>query len=224
MAEEFDYHASQYGNIIRESLGSFGNDLDFLRRRKGVITRAMCSKFPKRILDFGCGVGGNFTQLLESFPGAALAGCDVSEKSLELAAQVAPSAVLYPLGKTFPPSNSFDLVFVSGVFHHVPPEKRSEVMGHLAELLAPGGTLIIIEHNPANPFTRKVVSRCAFDVGVTLLWPVEIEAMARQSGLTHIRRRYISFVPSILAPLAWIEFFFRMVPLGGQYVCAACKN
>ena len=50
----------------------------------------------------------------------------------------------------------FDLVFVAGVFHHIPPEERQGAADAVAAHMAPGGSLVVFEHNPYNPVTRKL--------------------------------------------------------------------
>jgi hypothetical protein len=60
------------------------------------------------------------------------------------------------------------------VLHHVPPADREALLARVATKLAPGGKLVVFEHNPWNPLTRKVVAECAFDADAVLLPPTEI--------------------------------------------------
>jgi 2-polyprenyl-3-methyl-5-hydroxy-6-metoxy-1,4-benzoquinol methylase len=47
---------------------------------------------------------------------------------------------------------TFDLIFMKEVFHHLEP--RDRIVSKLAELLAPGGTLVVIEPNAWNPLIQ----------------------------------------------------------------------
>lgn len=224
MSQDFDDYAEDYEALLRQSLGAAGGDLEFFRQRKAATAkRLLRAAPPRRILEYGCGTGGNLPHLAAAFPGAAVAGGDISEKSLEQAAAAAPGATLYHLGRDALPAGSFDLVFVAGVLHHVPSPARRAVMAAMADALAPGGRLLVFEHNPANPLTRRIVARCPFDAGVALLPPAEAEGLARGAGLGGARRRYVSFVPPALAPLATLEVLLTWLPLGGQYCVLAQK-
>ena len=224
MTQDFDDYATDYEALLRQSLGAAGGDLEFFRQRKASLAKRLLRAAPPgRILEYGCGTGGNLPHLAAAFPGAAVAGGDISEKSLEQAAAAAPGATLYHLGRDAVPAASFDLVFVAGVLHHVPGAARGAVMAAMAAALAPGGRLLVFEHNPANPLTRRIVARCPFDAGVTLVSPSEAEALARSAGLGRLARRYVSFVPPALAPLAGLEIFLTWLPLGGQYCLSAVK-
>ena len=224
MTQDFDDYAADYEALLRQSLGAAGGDLEFFRQRKAAVAaRLLRDAPPRRILEYGCGTGGNLPHLAAAFPGAAVAGGDISEKSLEQAATAAPGATLYHLGRDAVPAGAFELVFVAGVLHHVPGVARGAVMAAMAAALAPGGRLLVFEHNPANPLTRRIVARCPFDAGVTLLPPAETETLALAAGLGRVRRRYISFVPPALAPLAGLEILLTWLPLGGQYCLSAVK-
>jgi len=222
--EDFDAFAASYDDLLRQSLGAVGGDLDYFRRRKAVIVRALLPTAPRRILEYGCGTGGNLAHLARIFPGASLCGCDISEKSLEEAAGIAPGAEMILLGRDALPTRHFDLVFVANVLHHVPPPVRPTVTTAMADALAPGGALCVFEHNPANPVTRRIVARCPFDRDATLLPPAETLALVRGAGLDATTRRYISFFPPSLAALAPFEQLLTWLPLGGQYVIAARQS
>ena len=224
MTQDFDDYAADYEALLRRSLGAAGGDLEFFRQRKAALAKRLFRDAPpRRILEYGCGTGGNLPHLAAAFPGASVSGGDISEKSLEQAAVVAPGATLYDLGRGGVPAGAFDLVFVAGVLHHVPGAARGAVVAAMAEALAPGGRLLVFEHNPANPLTRRIVARCPFDVGVTLSPPAEAKALAQSAGLGRLLVRYVSFVPPALAPLAGLERFLTWLPLGGQYCLSAVK-
>jgi SAM-dependent methyltransferase len=67
------------------------------------------------------------------------------------------------------PDSKFDLVIVSCVFHHIPPQDRQMAIRHCCSRLKEGGRFIIFEHNPINPVMRHLVKNCPFDVDAVLL-------------------------------------------------------
>ncbi len=70
---------------------------------------------------------------------------------------------------------AFDLVWLSGVWMHVPPEERKRAMRKIATLLKPGGRLVMtLRHGPAAedrpmwPVDAHEVERLGLDFGLTL--------------------------------------------------------
>ena len=69
----------------------------------------------------------------------------------------------------------FDLVWLSGVWMHIPPEDRPRAMRKLATLLKPGGRLVLtLRHGPAPegrpmwPVDANEVERLGLDHGLAL--------------------------------------------------------
>ncbi|WP_270937874.1 methyltransferase domain-containing protein [Falsiroseomonas oryzae] len=66
---------------------------------------------------------------------------------------------------------AFDLVWLSGVWQHIPPEDRARAMRKLATLLKPGGRIVLtLRHGPAPPDRP--------------MWPVDAHEVERL-GLDH---------------------------------------
>jgi hypothetical protein len=91
----------------------------------------------------------------------------------------------------------------------------------MRRVLRPGGLALIVEHNPLNPITRLVVSRCAFDEDAVLLRIGESEQLLRTARLEPVERRYILIVPSDSGPAQRLERAFGGLPFGAQYFVAA---
>ncbi|MDX6449784.1 MAG: polyisoprenyl-phosphate glycosyltransferase, partial [Gaiellaceae bacterium] len=128
-------------------------------------------------------------------------------------------------GKTLPfADQSFDLAFAVNVFHHVDPPDRAALAAELARVVRPGGIVAVFEHNPLNPLTRLVVSRCEFDAGVELLSTREVSALLTRAGLQPVERRYILFFPWRAAFLQRLEARLGPVPLGAQHLTAARRS
>ena len=98
---------------------------------------------PGKAVDLGCGNGRNAVFLAKS--GFFVEGVDYSRMAVEWAAQRANEAradVLLHNASVFDVSlqpASYDLVYDSGCFHHMPPHRRSSYIALVAAALKPGG-------------------------------------------------------------------------------------
>ena len=219
---DFDDFAHDYKEIIDKQISFFQIGSDYFAKYKVSVVKRLLQHKPKNILEFGCGIGGNIKYLLKTFPFAAVTGCDLSQKSLSVAAQDNPDAEFCMLPKiATPDSTKFDLIFVANVFHHISPQERGDTIDLLKHLTTPDGEIFLFEHNPYNPVTRHLVNTCPFDADAKLLKPKEIISLLERAGFSIIRRDFILFFPSALRLLRPIERHLSFIPLGGQYVVQA---
>lgn len=232
---EFDAHAQGYDGGMDNGLKLLagGGADDFV----AVKVRWLLRRFPElktdprlSILDYGCGLGTLLRLLRASGVAGQLAGTDVSGGMLREAVRIWPSATPSPLFRlqsgaaTFLPTASYDLIVISAVLHHVPPEQRTEVYRELQRLPRPGGRLVVFEHNPWNPVTRHVVARTPIDRDAILLPMPEVTAALRTGGWRNIHTSHLMFLPPRLGSLATaVERMFGWLPIGGQYAVTACK-
>jgi SAM-dependent methyltransferase len=87
---------------------------------------------------------------------------------------------------------AFDLVWLSGVWMHVPPADRPRAMRKLATLVKPGGRLIItLRHGPAPedrpmwPVTAHEVERLGLELGLALRVATDrADDLGRRPGIT----------------------------------------
>jgi SAM-dependent methyltransferase len=166
------------------------------------------------VLDYGCGTGPLTEKLAASF--TDVAGYDPSGASLAEARRRAPSATFYDDPGAIP-RGGFGLVVLANVLHHVPPPERPALLSRLVGHLQPGtGRLVVFEHNPYNPLTRRAVATCEFDDDAILLGPVEVTRLLAWSGLADVRRRFIVFFPRALAALRGLEPHLGWLPAGAQ--------
>lgn len=81
--------------------------------------------------------------------------------------------------------------------------------------------MILFEHNPLNPLTRKIVRECPFDKGVTLIPAFRMKRLALRAfgSVRNVRIRYTIFFPrkGIFKKLLPLERKLWWLPLGGQY-------
>jgi SAM-dependent methyltransferase len=115
----------------------------------------------------------------------------------------------------------FDVSFAVCVLHHVGPPDRLGLVAEAARVTRPGGLVLVFEHNPLNPLTRRVVRDCAFDEGAELLGRRELERLYRGAGLEVLGVEYLLFFPWRADTL---ERALRRLPFGAQYVVAGAPN
>ena len=219
---DFDRFVGNYNDLLKEGTAFFSaRDAYFAEYKIQWLVRHLKSA-PSRVLEYGCGIGRNIRYLKDAFPDAKIIGSDIANESLAVAREENPT-VDFILERDFSLANDdrFDLIFVAGVFHHIPADERSEAMVSLRSRLRTGGQLIVYEHNPYNPVTQRIVSTCPYDEGVVLLKPKELSRLMSASGFSVMNTQYCLFVPPSLRWLTWLEPHLGWLPLGGQYVMQA---
>lgn len=225
---EFDKFAEEYLATHKANLAVTGEEPDYFARYKIVEVarrlRAMGAA-PRRILDFGCGIGNSAPHLRQAFPNAQITGVDVSEKSLAVARSRFPEAAefrAYAPGEAPPaPAEGYDLIFSACVFHHIEAEEHPSILRQLRERLAPTGAMAIFEHNPLNPVSRYIVATCPFDENAVLIPASEFARRQRQAGFRRVGVTFTGFFPGALRALRPIEPMMGKIPFGAQYYTLA---
>jgi len=90
--------------------------------------------------------------------------------------------------------------------------------------LQPNGAVLIIEHNPFNPVTRRIIARCAFDADAVLLRCSETMRLIRSAGAVIAGRRYIGFSPLRSTLIEQAERAIGWLPIGAQYCVWGVKS
>lgn len=217
-APKFDDYAEEYGRLLEDSIQSSGESHAYFHAYKVDCIRRLGLDPTLPLLDFGCGVGSLTEHLASAF--GNVAGYDPSRKSLELARKRLPQITFYEDTQQLD-DGRFGAAVLSGVLHHVRPAERRDLLAMVRKKLAPGGKLIVFEHNPWNPLTRRAVQACAFDDDAILLWPWELRRLSRASGYRDVQLEYIVFFPHWLARLRPIEPRLRWLFLGAQTMTVA---
>jgi hypothetical protein len=118
------------------------------------------------------------------------------------------------------PREHYGAVVLANVLHHIRPAERPSLVQSMEPLLACGGRLVVFEHNPLNPLTRRVVAICKFDVNAELLYSWQVKRLLRESArLSDVRLDYIVFFPRSLRFARPMEPQLSRLPLGAQ-MCA----
>ena len=219
----FDDYTSNYNSLLRESTGFFSESEAYFARYKVDILRSEAPATTKRLLEYGCGIGRNIPFLRDAFPEAAIAGSDISSASLEIAREENPGVEFFVEQAGSKSVSNYDVIFIAGVFHHIHVKERAAVMKTIFQRLAPGGAVIIFEHNPFNPVTRRIVNDCPYDKDAVLLRPSELKRILANAGLSVCHSEYCLFVPPAFSVLLPLEAKLGWLPLGGQYWVKATR-
>lgn len=220
---DFDDYTENYNQLLKEGTSFFSANEEYFARYKVDLVRKQVHSPVRRLLEYGCGIGRNMPFLQQAFPNAVMVGTDISSASLEIARRDNMGIEFFLENKNAEPVNLFDVIFVAGVFHHIPVAQRIEVAKTLFNRLTPNGQLFIFEHNPYNPVTRHIVSNCPYDKDAVLLKPSELKKILSEAALIVEHMAYCLFVPPNLSILARMESKLGWLPLGGQYWVQASR-
>jgi SAM-dependent methyltransferase len=227
-SNEFDaYDEKTYRDAVERSIGFSGTGLDFFTRAKvrkllGIAARRVGDPRGLSFLDIGCGPGETDRLLKGRVHG--LTGVDTSARMIEVAARRNPwaeyRAVDADAALPFATA-SFDVSFAICVLHHVETGSRARLVSEATRVTKPGGMVVIFEHNPWNPLTRRAVAGCEFDRDAVLLRRRESERLLRDAGLESVDGAYIIYFTRESARLHRVEHLLGGLPLGAQYVVSA---
>lgn len=219
----FDNYAEDYDKLLEKETSFFSKGEQYFAKYKADVARRVINHPVTDILEFGCGTGRNLPYLKEKFPYATLHGSDISAKSLEQAKKINTGVEFYLENGKEEVKHVYDLIFVAGVFHHIYPTERDQTLELIKRRLKPNGSLLIFEHNPYNPITRRIVNNCIYDEDAILLTAGEMSTLLRNNGFEVVKKCYTLFFPERLSGLSKFDHLLGWLPLGGQYFVTA-KN
>ncbi|MBE7069036.1 MAG: class I SAM-dependent methyltransferase [Ruminococcaceae bacterium] len=227
--EIFDKCSENYRAIHTENIGKVsGADSDYFSEYK---IREILDRYPEtpaKWLDLGCGDGLTAVFVRKYFPKTEYHGLDISVNSIEKANKRGLEGPLFHLydGEKIPfEDNTFDVVFMACVMHHISPGQREGILNEIRRVLKVDGKLIVFEHNTYNPVTRKLVNDCIFDNDAILVNQKEFGLLLKKTGYKNIKRRYTIFFPRKKA-FGWLlplEKHLSWCMFGGQYYYVAVK-
>ena len=224
----FNSYARNYDKIVEAAISASGESVEFFAELKGTLARnAIAPQVPSSMLDFGCGIGNTVRLLAQAFPEAVVTGVDPSQESIEVARERSSTDarrcrfVVQEKTRLPFPDESFDVGFASNVFHHIPRRDHPSWIRELRRVIRPGGIILLFEHNPFNPLTRRSVRLCEFDKGVELLRPSYTRDLLRGGGFVPEPPHYYFIFPRFLSALRPLERLVSSLPLGAQYFVRA---
>jgi predicted O-methyltransferase YrrM len=120
----------------------------------GVLTRTVAERAPRRILDVGCGAAYELAAMLAAAPQARGVGVDVDAGAVELAGRTLAErgladraevlhADVRTADRSGPLAEPFDFALLANVLYYLPMEERVGFLRGVADLLTPGGTLVV---------------------------------------------------------------------------------
>ena len=214
----FDDYADSYYKLLKDQEGTFkffAPDRYYFVKYKVDLLVKIIKTNPKYILDYGCGIGLALPYFLNNFPNSKISATDISENSLSLVSKNFPD--INVINDNNLADNSFDIIYCSGVFHHIDPENRDLVLKKLFKCLNKNGLLCVFEHNPYNPVTRKMVSSCEFDDDAELITKRNMKKLMEISSFEILKANYALFFPKVLSKFNILEPYLGWLPFGGQY-------
>jgi len=220
----FDEYANNYNKILQEQHKLFGNIEYYGEYKIKIMRKILQYQEYINILEYGCGTGRNLKYLKKYFPASNLYAIDISKESMNIAKRENPFTKILTIDEFNKMSDFFDLIFIAGVFHHIEPSSREEVVKNLQFVLRYSGKIVVFEHNPYNFLTRKMVRECEFDQDAILLTKKELIKLFKILGFKPIYSRYCLFFPPRLKFLSFLENFLGWLPLGGQYFVVFNKS
>jgi SAM-dependent methyltransferase len=239
---EFDSYANFYETLHNENLALVGAEShEFLYAKlnwcgRFAVKLFKSNSFAKTFLDYGCGTGRFGLEFYKYFDKSwAYVGVDPSQACIEEAqAQFASRSsqssqsnrnpLFFNLESWSESAVLYDFILVACVLHHIEQQERPSVLRRLWKVLRPGGVILIWEHNPWNPVTRKIVKDCAFDRDARLVSIAEMSRLWQQAiNEDETGYRFVTFFPGVLRRLQPLEHLLGWLPLGGQWVFWAKK-
>jgi len=181
---EFDKFADEYRAMHAANIRLSGEDPEYFAEYKIVDIAAELARaaiVPRRVLDFGAGVGYSVPFFARHLPAARLTCLDVSRKSLDVGVAQHGGAADFEHfdGREIPfEDGTFDAALASCVFHHIPHVEHVALLGEIRRVLRPGGSLLFAEHGLAsdpriarwqhrlNPLWRRFSGGCNMDRAV----------------------------------------------------------
>jgi|SoiMethySBSTD1v2_1073268.scaffolds.fasta_scaffold12717_6 SAM-dependent methyltransferase len=225
---QFDTIAPSYRQSILPWMKITGESLEFYARcRIQWTSRKLKAQGirPKRIMDFGCGVGGAIPFLQEEFGASTeIIGVDVSRNSLELAAsKYASDRVTFEYLDHHSPKQNLDLVYCNGVFHHLHGSERDVAAKYVRDCLRPDGYFALWENNPWNPLMRYNMSHAEIDKDAEPIPAISGRKIVTRNGFDLISTEHLFIFPALLGFLRPLESLARSIPIGAQYVLFSRK-
>lgn len=225
MRKHFDQIASEYDESIPEHIRAH-----YLKKRARLLTREFSTKCdgsaisPERLkemefLDVGCGTGALMRELASR--GFDVTGADSSDGMLEIARRHHSGEVVQADSSELPfPDGSFDGVYCVALLHHlIERDKVAATLREMARVARPGGKIVVIDHNPANPYWSVIMKKVPQDSGDERLIPVDEIVAGLEAGGADVSRIIKSgfmpdFAPRFLMPAAALaERIVEIMPL-----------
>lgn len=220
---DFNQFADSYGSEVDRVTAFSGKPQDYYAKFKAELILEMASaRFGAlasvEALDVGCGVGITDAHLKVHL--RHICGVDPSAASIAEAQTQNPEAEYHHYsGGALPyDDDRFGVTFAICVFHHIDGwDAQKSLLAEMTRVTRDGGIVLVFEHNPWNPLTRLVVSRCKLDQDAKLITARQMRVLARRAGLDSVQTKHILLTP--WRGLCWrsLDRWAGALPFGAQY-------
>lgn len=231
MNSTFDTVAGTYEQQLARGLAVTGESPRYFAQGRLQWTAARLEALgfrARRVLDFGCGIGGSVGLIFDVLGAESVLGVDPSAESLAVArSRHGSQRASFVEPDALTDQDHVDLAFCNGVFHHIastPPTERLDALESIRRALRPGGLFAFWENNPWNPGTRYVMSRLSFDRDAETITPPAARRLLREAGFDVISTDFLFVFPRCLRWLRQIEPLLASLPLGAQYLVIARRR
>jgi trans-aconitate methyltransferase len=226
--QKFDEFADSYTDECNRALSVTGESSEyFAAGRTSWVEqslRRIGEKRPRRILDFGCGMGSSSPLFDKFFEVESYVGVDVSEPSLSHARKTFGTSKRAFLSiRDYKPAGDIDLAYCNGVFHHIPPSERRNSLKCVVDALRSGGLFAFWDNNPWNPGTRFVMANCAFDGDAETISSRAASGLLREAGFQVLSTDFLFIFPKAFSFLRPLEARISRFPIGAQYLVLGRK-
>ncbi len=157
-----------------------------------------------RVLELGCGEGGNLVPMAHGLPESQFVGIDLSERHIRAGQDMAAALGLTNLVlramdimEAGPELGTFDYIICHGVYSWVPPPVRDKILGVCAENLALNGVAYVSYNTYPGWFLRGAVAE------MMNLHSRRFEAPAERAAQARALLEFLAeFTPSAQSPFA----------------------
>ncbi len=183
-----------YRTAVIATKGGYGPPTEYLRWCRqdtlAAVGRTLSKGNAMRVLEFGCGIGGNLIALCNEIREGV--GLDVNKGYLRIARRLAEEMGCANLrfwsydGQNLPGLGTFDLEFSLNVFERVPKERVRRYLRWMAGSLVKGGVMVaffLSTDARGTAFTRRLGD------SAYVFWDrAEAEAAVQESGVQVVER------------------------------------
>jgi len=129
-----------------------------IKKIKDSRSKEIAKELMGKMLDLGCGTGCFLSQIRKENSNVELYGVDISDGMIKEAKKKLPTDINLAVADVYKlpyPKNTFDLILMAGVFHHIP--KKEIALKETKRVLKIGGTIIISDPRKTNSITLKII-------------------------------------------------------------------
>ena len=157
-----------------------------------------------RLLEIGCGEGGNLHHLAARLPGVRLFGVDFTLEKARFAGGKTGAITAAADAARLPFCNAaFDAILIRDLLHHVPD--RAAVLVEALRVLAPGGQLLLVEPNGKNPLIAALAAAVRAERGMLSSTAARARAELVTAGFAEI-----SVEERQALPISRVLFHYKM--------------